>query len=307
MAQSFTASRMWNRIHDLWGEEAAADLSDFKSDTRNYKISLWDPRVNGVRYLKALIYNYGTQLGPDDWARIRKIENRETGNPVSVRINGEMLCMDYLQGVLELGFIEKEVDLRGGSVMEIGAGYGRTCHTIMSNHDLAAYYIVDLEKTLQLSRKYLGLVLPPEQFEKITFVRADDSVESVYSAIGAAHFDLCINVHSMAEMPEETVRAYLELIDTKCSAFFVKNPVGKFLDKNLDGHPEGQEAVDLALEAGPLRQVLDIYDSEAVDAAVPGYITTYTPGDGWTCVADGRGLPWSYFWQVIYKNERTGR
>jgi putative sugar O-methyltransferase len=299
MTQIFQASRQWERISENWvTEDAAVDLTNFKSDRRNYNISLWDPTANGIRYLKTLVYSLGMDLSPDDWVRVKRIQNREIGNPLTVRCNGESVCLDYLMAALELGFIEQEVDLQGGSVLEIGAGYGRTCHAILSNHDVSAYWILDLKNTLQLSKKYLREVLDDEQFAKMNFVQ----VENVDKIFEAKRFDLCINIHSFTEMAPETVRAYLDLIDHKCAAFYVKNPVGKFLDKAIDGHFKGNEAVQMALETGPLRQVLDIFDSQAVHAAVPTFVDAYRPGDDWNCAADGRARPWSYFWQAVYKN-----
>jgi putative sugar O-methyltransferase len=297
MDHKFQASRQWERIQHHWiTEDAAVDLANFKSDRRNFKISLWDPTTNGVRYLKALIYHLGMELSPEEWARIKRTPNREIGNPIMVRCEGEPLCMDYLQATLELGFIEREIDLSGARVMEIGAGYGRTCHMIMSNHDVSGYCIVDLKNTLQLSRAYLRQVLDAARFETIDFIQVDD-----LDALKSEHFDLCINIHSMTEMSPDTVSAYLHLIDETCSAFYVKNPVGKYIDKNMDGYQAGDEAVQMALENGPLRQLVDIHDSQAVRAAVPGFVDGYRPGDGWGCVGDGRALPWSYLWQAIYK------
>ncbi|MFG1944134.1 putative sugar O-methyltransferase [Nonomuraea sp. NPDC048826] len=298
MAQTFQASRMWERISEFWvTEDAAVDLTSFKVDHRNYNLSLWDPTVNGVRYLKAMLYHVAMELTDEDWARVKNIRNREVGGPITVRINGEPVCMDYLQASLELGFIEPHVALDGARVLEIGAGYGRTCHATLSNHDLSGYCIIDLKNTLGLSRRYLREVLDDEQFAKITFVEVDE----IGSALPAEDFDLCVNIHSLTEMPPRTVRAYLDLIAARCGAFFVKNPVGKFLDKSLDGHSKGEEAVRNALEAGPLREVVDIYDNEAVEARVPDFVEAYRPAEDWRCVADGRAIPWSYFWQAIFK------
>ncbi|QXJ26144.1 putative sugar O-methyltransferase [Actinomadura graeca] len=302
MVRNLQASPQWEHIQESWvTEDAAADLTSFKSDDRNFNISLWNPHANGPRYFKTLVHELATRLEPADWARLRKVENRDVGEPLSVRLDGESVCLDYLQAVLELGFIERQVDLGGARVMEIGAGYGRTCHTVLANHDVAEYWIVDLTNTLRLSTAYLREVLDPERYARVRFV----DVEDIDEVVRAPRFDLCVNIHSFTEMTPETVREYLDLIDEKCAAFYVKNPVGKFLDKRLDGHFKGDEAVQMALRTGPLRKVLDIFDTEAVEAAVPDFVGAYRPGDDWVCAADARGVPWSYFWQALYKNGRT--
>jgi putative sugar O-methyltransferase len=299
MDRNLQASPQWERIQRNWvTADAAVDLTGFKSDDRNYNISLWSPEANGVRYLKTLVHDAATRLGEADWKRLRNIPNREVGEPLTVRVDGEPVCLDYLQAVLELGFIERRVELRGARVMEIGAGYGRTCHAMLANHDLAEYCIVDLTNTLGISRAYLREVLDDARFAKVRFV----DVRDIGQISEAPRFDLCVNIHSFTEMVPETVRDYLDLIDEKCAAFYVKNPVGKFLDPKLDGHFKGRAAVEEALRTGPLRKVLDVFDSDAVTAAVPDFIEAYRPGEGWKCAADDRALPWSYFWQALYEN-----
>ncbi|MFD0689605.1 putative sugar O-methyltransferase [Actinomadura fibrosa] len=302
MARNLQASAQWERIQDNWvTADAAVDLTGFKADDRNFNVSFWSPEANGVRYLKTLVYDLATELGEEDWKRLRNIPNREVGEPLTVRVGGEPVCLDYLQAVLELGFIERQVELSGARVLEIGAGYGRTGHAMLANHDLAEYWIVDLTNTLNLSRAYLREVLDEARFAKVRFVDVDD----IDQVVAAPRFDLCVNIHSFAEMLPETVRDYLDLIDETCAASYVKNPVGKFLDAKLDGHFKGHAAVEEALRTGPLRKVLDIFDADAVTAAVPAFIDAYRPGESWTCVADERGLPWSYFWQALYKRSRT--
>ncbi|WP_245627476.1 putative sugar O-methyltransferase [Actinomadura oligospora] len=299
MARNLQASPQWERIQRGWvTEDASADLTGFKSDERNFNISLWSPEANGVRYLKTLVYQLATSLGEADRERLRRIGNREFGDPLTVRVDGEPVCLDYLQAVLELGFIRRRLGLDRARVLEIGAGYGRTCHAMLSNHDLAEYWIVDLTNTLRISREYLRAVLDDADFAKVRFV----DVRDIDQVVGAERFDLCVNIHSFTEMTPETVRDYLDLIDEKCAAFYVKNPVGKFLDPRLDGHFKGHEAVEEALRTGPLRRVLDIFDEQAVASAVPEFVTAYQPGDGWDCVAHDRALPWSYFWQALYEN-----
>ncbi|MFC0107535.1 putative sugar O-methyltransferase [Kibdelosporangium aridum] len=300
MAQKYQASRQWELINQFWvTDDAAIDLANFKSDRRNHKVSLWDPATNGVRYLKSLIYNLAARLGPDDWARLSRTSNREVGNPFAVKWEGQSVCLDYLQATIELGFIERNLDLRGANVLEIGAGYGRTCHTLLSNHDVAGYCIIDLKTTMELSRKYLRTVLDDEQFAKISWVTVDE----VDIALSSRRFDLCVNIDSFAEMDPETVRGYQAQIDQTCTAFYTKNPVGKYLDGSLDGSSERSETVVSALETGLLRQVLDIHDSAAVRAAVPTFISAYQPGDKWRCVADEWAAPWSHYWQALYKKD----
>lgn len=302
MTSEYRRSALWEVYHETRvTKDASADLSEFKSADVNFKLGLWDPRVNGVRYLKALIYNLAEGVDAAGWERLRRIRNRETGRPIAVRYRGELVCMDYLQAVLELGFIAGELELAGASVLEIGAGYGRTCHAILANHDVGAYHIVDLENSLELARAYLRHTLDERDFARVRFIAAGD-LDGLADDI---RFDLCINIDSFAEMDAETVRSYLRFITARCRHLYVKNPVGKYLDKSLDDHSQGAELVRIALSTGLLRDIIDIHDGDAVREQSRAFITAYRPAADWECVADAWARPWSFYWQALYRAGRS--
>ncbi len=294
----FTPSPLWaHYLETKVTIESSSDLTDFKRNGVTHKISMWDPATNGVRYFKALIYHIGMNLSEDNLARLRNIPNREVGSPTTVRCQGESMCMDYLLAVHELEFLATHLTLDGLRVLEIGAGYGRTCHTVISNHQVASYTIVDLPNTLALSRAYLTTVLPPEQLARVNFVPIGDAP----ALFASTEFDLAVNIDSMAEMSPETVTSYLADIDRTCGLLYVANPVGKYLDKSLDNHTDGVEIVNLAMDTGPAREVFDISDMAEVKARVPGYLEAYRPGAAWAPVATAPHLAYSHYWQALYR------
>ncbi|BCL25337.1 putative sugar O-methyltransferase [Streptomyces aurantiacus] len=298
------------QVNELWkyiGEnevnaELIGDLAEFKRSELIYRLTYFDVRTNGVRYLKTLIRNLAGQLDPASWERLRRTTGREFGRPYSITYDGEPVCLDYLRAVSDLEFIEKNVDLDGGCVLEIGAGYGRTCHTLMSNKDIVSYVIIDLPTTMALSQQYLRAVLSEEQFGRIKFVPIDEIEES----LGSAEFDLCINVDSLAEMSIETFRYYLALIAGRCSYFYTNNQVGKYADKSLDGHARGEDAVARALDAGPLVDVIDIDDNRAVREQARKFVAVYCPAADWRCVADDWAPPFTWYWQALFQAPTTG-
>ncbi|WP_049660381.1 putative sugar O-methyltransferase [Kitasatospora sp. MY 5-36] len=301
MDDRYAPSALWEYNNSVKvTEQGVAELGSFKSEPVNFKLALWDPQVNGVRYLKALIFELATRLTPENRSRLRRIRGRELGSPITVTHDGDRVCMDYLLAVHELDFISRHLPLDGARVLEIGAGYGRTCHAIFANHRVEEYCIVDLARVLSLSRAYLGRVLAPEDFARVRFVPVDDT-DDLDRALGGSRFELCLNIDSFAEMPPGTVLNYLDLVDRRCAALYVNNPVGKYLEKELDNHAQGEEVVRMALATGLLRDVLDIHDSRAVEALAPKFLSSYRPGPRWETVADGGAVPWSYYWQALYR------
>jgi putative sugar O-methyltransferase len=298
MTHGYGQSALWTHNNATQvTEEAVVDLTSFKSSAVNYKLALWDPQVNGVRYLKALIYYLAAHLSAENRTRLRRIHHRETGGPIAVRYDGESVCMDYLQTVFELDFISRGVELDGMNILEIGAGYGRTCHAMLSNHDVAGYSIIDLDNSLTLAREYLRVVLDEHQFAKVRFFAVHDLEQS----LTGARIDLCVNIDSFAEMSAQTVHNYLGLIDQHCDRLYVNNPVGKYLDKTLDNHSQGSELVAIALDTGLMRDIIDVHDNRAIEAQVEQFIAAYRPTEGWECVASAGAVPWSYYWQALYQ------
>lgn len=296
--RKYGPSPQWRHINENYiTVDSPENLTSFRSSEVNYKLAYWDPRVNGARYLKTLIYNLAADLSAENWARLRRIRRRDLGDPIAVTYDGESVCMDDLLAVFELEFLARSLDLDGLRVIEIGAGYGRTCHAMISNHDIASYCIVDLENSLRLAREYLSAVLDPRQFEKVHFVAVDE----VDDALAAAGFDLCVNINSFAEMKADTVRDYLSFIDDRSRAFYVKNPVAKYLDKSLDGHSQGIEVVAMALSTGLLLDIIDIHDSQAVEAERAKFLDAYRPGARWECTDESWARPWSFYWQALYQ------
>src|SRR3954447_11821519 len=182
-------------------DQEAEVLAGFRSGDANFKLTLWDPRANGVRYLKALLFSVSGRLSPADRERLRRTPHRDVGDPITVRHDGDEIDMDYLRAVQEVGFLADRVHLGGARIVEVGAGYGRTCHALMANHDVAEYHIIEQATSLPLARAYLRAVLEPAQFAKVKFHAADDAVHAF-----PRDTDLAINIDSFACMPPETVR-----------------------------------------------------------------------------------------------------
>jgi len=291
------ASKMWEYINKTHlSREKLQVIENFKSSSVNYKLSIWNPEVNGIRFLKVLVFYICSTLLPKQWEKLVRIQNREVGNPLSIKYNKEVVCLDYLQAVLEIDFMENYIDFQNSKIIEIGAGYGRTCHAVLSNYDISNFCIIDLKNSLELSKRYLKVVLDETQYNKITFIDIDS-----FEKVRNQHYDLCINIDSFAEMEENIVRFYFRFIDRQSKYFYVKNPVGKYYDKSLDSHSEGKEVVNMAMETGILKKLINIHDNEEIKEQSLEFVKAYCPSNEWECVGNECAKPWGFYWQAIYK------
>nr|NQU89045.1 putative sugar O-methyltransferase [Bacteroidota bacterium] len=297
--RKFEQSDFWKQINESQLSFNKIDnIDDFKSSDINYKIALFNPKTNGIRYLKTLIFNIASGLNKNEWTLLQNIAKRNFGKPITITYNNQQICLDYVQAIFELTFLLKNLQLGDASILEIGAGYDRTCHAIISNCDIKSYYIIDLANCLQLSRRYLKKVLPEKDYGKISFIR-----ESNLSELGGIRFDLCINIDSFDEMNHDVVEVYLSFINQRCNFFYVKNPVGKYFDKSLDDHSQGNQVVELALSQGVLKDVIDIHNNVEVEKQAEKFLKAYSPGKGWQCLSNSWAKPWSYYWQAIYEKK----
>ena len=293
------ASKLWEYINrNFLNDAKLKDFNNFKSSSVNHKLSIWNPETNGVRFLKALIFNICTTLLPQEWEKLSRIKNREVGNPYSIHYNNECVCLDYLQAVFEMNFMDKLVSFENAEIIEIGAGYGRTCHALLSNYEISSYSIVDLNNSLELSKQYLKAVLDESNYDKISFIDVDS-----FQSKSDKNFTICINIDSFAEMDEKTVHLYLDFINKQCENFYVKNPVGKYSDKTLSTGNEGTKVVNMAMETGILRDIVNIHDNIEVQGQSKKYKKAYRPSDDWECLKDGWARPWSYYWQAFYQKK----
>ncbi len=124
----YSPSKLWNYNNSNNVKDFSIDdLCDFKRSATNFKIASFNPHTNGVRYLKTLILSLTQNRCASFWSLLNSIENRDIGNPIDICVNDTQVCLDYFQAVDEIMFLDSHINLNGISVLEIGAGYGRTC------------------------------------------------------------------------------------------------------------------------------------------------------------------------------------
>lgn len=120
-------------------------------------------------------------------------------------------------------------------VLEIGPGWGGCVYQLHHSIDVESYTLVDLPENLYISTLHLGTVLPNRKIEfidvdggKVTEMPSGAIYACLPGAIGRiqANYDLVLNSFSMQEMDLESVREYIDWIET------VLSPDGVFVSLN---------------------------------------------------------------------------
>jgi putative sugar O-methyltransferase len=150
-----------------------------------------------------LLWEYALRHG--DREVLRAAEPSE-GHPLPVSHRGRLISQDLANSALEVGAMKR---ILGGrpprSILEIGAGYGRTAYVLLSVYPSAAYTIVDIEPALSISRWYLSQLFPSNRLRFLTPDRIDE--------VASGSVDLALSISSLQEMTPGQVRGYLGFMD----------------------------------------------------------------------------------------------
>lgn len=268
-------------------------LQTFRSPGSSNKFVAWDPFEASSRYFKFLLFNTAQTQSKRFFEAYKAIDNRHVGNPLTVRCRGCDIDADYLAAVEEWEFLSQAGALDGiRIIIEIGAGFGRTCHALLTLcAGIEEYIIVDLEPMLRLSSAYLRRAIPSA---KIRFV-SHDHLEDLDSVSP----DLLINIDSFQEMPPQVIESYMTGVVQRAKRFYCKNPVGKYLPASV-GLPDldSQRVLDV-FTLGYCRDVIDIFSDEDLERARDRFIEAYRPS-GYRAAASKPMDLFPYYLHVLY-------
>lgn len=226
---------------------------------------------------------------------LKNIKNRSYGNPISINfLNDLEVDIDYLHGVKEVMFIKDTLE-ECESIVEIGAGYGRTAHSILSlSKQIKKYCIIDLPDVLPFSSRFLKNVLDIDDYKKIDFISTHE-----INLNFDKKFDLCININSFQEMSTDVIFDYLLFIDKNCNFFYSNNKVGKFKPELCSF--DCNNSAKLALESGLLKTLLNIFNESDLTFARKCFVENFSPSKEWMCVKHDDVFPWPHYYQALYK------
>ena len=287
----------------------------------NSRFGSWDPIDPSSRYFKSLLYSNAENLDrkilkskfPHDFKSIEKkngngirhylknIRNQNLGNPPTVNYFDNEVSIDYLLSTEEMYFLD-EILKESKIVLEIGAGFGRLAHSIIHNFkNIERYIIVDLEPVLELSKLYLAKVLNTKEFLKIDFISSNDitSIQGLEDGV----IDISINVDSFQEMEEPIVLNYLDFISKNSTYFYSKNAICKYHPDLVDIQLKNQNHIDSALNMGLCKDIINIFDSNAIQKARLIYLSKYCPSSFKIFKKDSCFGQYLYYYSALYKHK----
>jgi putative sugar O-methyltransferase len=293
-------SKLWTSLcADLFAKVDDDFVDEFRRPGgANKRLAAWDPFDQTMRYFKFMLFTAAERQPERFFKLYRELENVGLGHPIGVTVRSCAINIDYFLSIEEFLFLESAVDLRRiRSIVEIGAGFGRTCHALLAltAEQIDQYIIVDLPQVLELSRHALFRLIP-QHYRKIRFIDANN--EQAWRGLAA---DMAINIDSFQEMPNTTIDLYMKNLVSNCGIFYVKNPIAKYDPKTIGLTNVDEHALQDVFSLGYCRDVIDIFDDVALDRARRAYVEAYRPASRWELVADCPMEMFPYYHHALYR------
>ena len=291
-------SDLWNTLTaSLFANVDDTFVAQFrKPGGANSRLAAWDPFDRTMRYFRFMLFN-ACEGQPDRFFDLyAALGDTLIGSPVTVKVRGLDINIDHLFSVEEFMFVDRAIGASAvTSVVEIGAGFGRTCQAFLAlAPSVERYTIVDLPNVLGLSRRVLQKVMP-DKFDRIAFVDATD--RSAWQGLKA---DLAINIDSFQEMSPETIDAYRAGILRHARHVYIKNPIGKYAPESIGIKVDDPAKFHDVFNLGYCREVVDIFDDASLAVARKAYLDAYRPAPGWRTLAEESLDMFRYLHHVLY-------
>jgi putative sugar O-methyltransferase len=196
--------------------------------------AVWTPRQTYFSAWQSVSYNVLTSLlweyvmaQPAISQSAAKLEEPEEGNPPHMFRAGKLISQDLANSILEYQAITEQAEQSPiESIMELGAGYGRTAYVFMKLQPHVRYIIVDIPPALYVAERYLSSQFSDRKifsfrpFERFSEIRDEFNNANLIFLLPnqldllpdglVSHF---INISSLHEMRIEQIRYYFEQIN----------------------------------------------------------------------------------------------
>ena len=201
------SDRAWENVR--WpssGKGSDTDASE-SPETVSVEESAGHPWPRRDRWLYAfavrLLWLYARGHDP---MNVTKLPEPALGQPLPITWRGRLISQDLANTALEVAAIGRALAGRTPkSILELGAGYGRTAYALMTLFPEATYTIVDIEPAMSISRWYLTELFGQE---RLRFVSPREAAD-----LASGSVDLALTISSLQEMTPAQVADYLSMFD----------------------------------------------------------------------------------------------
>ena len=208
-------------------------LSILKNVFRAVK-AIFTNKFRNLSFLKLVLYNFLVYMLWDYVSRLdnesvlEKIKEPIEGNPPKIYLKKKLISQDLANSVLEyFSIMEKLNKNEINSILELGAGYGRTAYVFLKMIPNVKYIIADIPPALYVAERYLSNQFRDKKIFKFRDFKNFNEIKEEFDQANIAFFlpfqlallppnnsDLFINISSFHEMRHDQIEWYFKLIDS---------------------------------------------------------------------------------------------
>ncbi len=271
---------------ELWKQILEEHMEDFNLDSfrhpgqLNSRLASWNPVEKSLRWYRSFLLLCAKTMSETQIEIYRNFGEVDLGSPISVGIVDKAqrplnVNLDYLLSTIEVQFLSEY--FQGNkpikTILEIGAGFGRTCHAMLNSfNNIEKYTILDLPEMLEVSKSYLQRVLTTDKFEKVEFYSTDDE------GLDFSKYDLSIQIDGLQEMDSKIIDNYYLVFFSKTRYFLSINPIGKYLPISAGLENVNEDTLQIVLNLGRSREIIDIWDLSDNEKVRLSHISNFNPG-----------------------------
>jgi len=188
------------------GSLSAQELRYFRGDNA-YVWQLRGPNMDAGAY--ALATYYAKSI--DGLGLLGKLVEDDYFGNFTFDIGGTLVSRDLLDSLVELYFLDRHLGLAfaapGLTVLDIGAGYGRLAHRMLSAlPGVTRYLCTDaIAESTFVSEYYLG-------FRKLDDRARVIPLDEIEATLEAESVDLAVNIHSFSECTPSAIEWWIALL-----------------------------------------------------------------------------------------------
>jgi len=223
----------------------------FTSEELHRKHLLWTPQESlNYNIITQYFLNFMLNAGWEDY--IASIEEPLVGNPPYSIYNGKRVSQDIFNSLLEYLSVVYHCPMDNiSTIIEVGAGYGRTAFCFLTFNPDKKYVIVDFPPALYVSQTYLSAVFKDKKVMKYRSFESFSEISEEYaeadivfitpeqlSKIPDHSAELFLAIDCLHEMKAERVAHYFNEAERLCSYFYYKCWVNTYVGPDNVYHTE---------------------------------------------------------------------
>ena len=240
-----TIARNYYTFSDLSGDEIIKDaINNLKNNDNLIEIKSSDffKKHDGFSFKESIFYNYFCYLlfynlkltNVFKYLSLLKNETYLGFNDPYIKIENLDISIDKVVSLLDYDKINKTFDLKNfKTVLEIGAGSGRTSEAILTVEKNLKYIICDIVPASYLSyerlkkafpNKKVSLLIDIEDKNKLNQEIESNDISFIFphqlKMLNQNSLDLTIAIDCIHEMDKKTINYYFDLIDKTSKNFY---------------------------------------------------------------------------------------